>query len=101
MPSALVDRVVAGQGDNDRIGNLGAGRAWLAVLAADGAAGGLLDDGLIEEIGGGGGGDDLDRPAAFLGEADEGTDGGSRARAAHDDGQDARMRFLGHLAIPI
>ena len=72
----FVDRVVGGRGDDDRIGYLGAGRAWLAVLAADGAARLFLDGGLVEEIEGGGGGDDLDPPAAFLGETDEGTDGG-------------------------
>ena len=51
-----------------------------------------LDRRAIEELEGGGGGDDLDRPAAVLGELDEGADRGGGARAAHDDGQDAAIR---------
>ena len=97
----LVDRVIAGQGDNDRIGNLGAGRAWLAVLAADGAAGGLLDDGLIEEIEGAGvamtwtvqprsWARPTKVPMAVAGPAPHTLTDRTRG-----------MRFLGHLAIPI
>ena len=41
------------------------------------------------------------RPAAFVGELDEGADGGGRACAAHDDRQDARVRVVGHRVIPI
>ena len=62
---------------------------------------GFLDGGLVEEIEGGGGGDDLDRPAAFLGETDEGTDGGGGTRAAYDGRQDARVGVLGHRVTPI
>ena len=97
----FVDRVVGGRGDDDRVGYLGPGRAGLAVLAADGAARLFLDGGLVEEAEGGGGGDDLDCPAAFLGELNEGADGGGRACAAHDDGQDAPAGVLGHRVMPI
>jgi hypothetical protein len=67
----------------------GAGLAGFAVLAADGAAGLGFERGQVEEGERGRGGDDLDDPAALLGELDELACFGGGACAAHDVGQDA------------
>ena len=47
----------------------------------------------VEELQGGGGGDDLDRPAALVGELDESADCCGGACAAHDDGQGTAAAF--------
>jgi hypothetical protein len=80
-------------------GDEGPGRAGFGVLAADGAAGLVGDGGRGEEVERGGGGDDLDGPAAVLGQLDAGADRGRRAGAAGHDGQD--MAAGCHLGAPI
>ena len=96
----FVDGVVGGRGDQDGIGNQGPGRAGFGVLAPDRAAGLVLDGGRVEEFECGRGGDDLDRPAAVLGQFDAGADRGGRAGAADDDGQDTAAEVSPRGADP-
>ena len=84
----FVDRVVGRRGDDDGIRDSRSRRAWLAVLAADGIAGKLLDGGLIEELQSSGSRNDLNRPAPVQGKLDKGADCRGGSCAADDDRQD-------------
>ena len=74
---AFADRVVGGWGDDHRVGVLRSGLAGRPVAVAHGRTGQCFQGGDIEEVERGGRGDELDRPAALLGELDQRADIGA------------------------
>src|SRR6266571_7079593 len=95
----LVDRIVSGRGDDDRVRRLRPGLAWVAVLAADRTAGLGFDRSDVEEGERGRRRHNLDTPASFECELDELADLGSGTGAAHNDTQHAGGQR--HRATPI
>jgi hypothetical protein len=71
----------------------------LRVLAAHRRAGLLGDRLLVEELQCGRSGDDLDTPAPVAREFDRGADRAGWASAAHDERQDAALRY--HVDAPM
>ena len=97
----LVDRVVAGRATMIASGIWERGAPGLLYWLRTGLPVAFLDDGLIEEIEGAGVAMTWTVQPRSWARPMKVSMAVARARAAHDDGQDARMRFLGHLAIPI
>jgi hypothetical protein len=97
----FVDCVVSCRGDDNGVRNPRPGRARLAVLAADGIAGELLDGRLVKELQGSRGRDDLDAPTPVEGKLDQGADCRGRSCAADDNRQNTAGCPGGQDTAPI
>jgi len=94
----LVDGVEGGWGDDDGTSFGRAGLAGFAVRGAHRAASLFFQSTAVDEGDRGRGGDDLDSPAFFLGQADEGADIRGGSGSAHHDVE--RCGSLSHAEIP-
>src|SRR5436190_7285145 len=97
----LVDRVVGGGRNDDRVGPRGPGFAGAAVFAANRSAGLGFELGHVDECQGGWCGDNLDGPAAVVGEFYKPSDFACRSGSAHDHVEDPALAWARHANVPM